>query len=50
MGKSSFIRKHVIGPRFDYKLRASLKALDGAKELFMLASYADQWYSRPPFP
>lgn len=48
VGKSSFIGKHVIGPRFDYKLKASLKALDGAKELFMLALHADQRYSLPP--
>jgi hypothetical protein len=48
VGKNSFIGKHVIGPRFDYKLKASLKALDGAKELFMLASHADQRYSLPP--
>jgi hypothetical protein len=40
--KSGFIGKHVIGPRFDRKLKASLKALDGAKELFMLALHSDQ--------
>jgi len=45
MGKSSFIGKHVIGPRFDYKLKTSLKALDEAKELFILALRADQRYS-----
>jgi hypothetical protein len=28
IGKSSFIGKHVIGPRFDCKLKTSLKALD----------------------
>jgi hypothetical protein len=50
MGESSFIGKHVIGPRFDYKLKKSLKALDGAKELFMLASLADQRYSLSPAP
>jgi hypothetical protein len=48
VGRSSFIRKHVIGPRFDYKLKTSLKALDGAKELFILALYADQRYSLIP--
>lgn len=48
VGKSSFIGKHVIGPRFDYKLKASLKALVRAKELFMLALHADQRYSLPP--
>jgi hypothetical protein len=48
VGKSSFIGKHVIGPRFDYKLKASLKALEGAKELFMLVLHADQRYSLPP--
>lgn len=42
VGKSSFIGKHITGPRFDYKLKTSLKALDGAKELFMLALRADQ--------
>ena len=48
VGKNSFIGKHVIGPRFDYKLKASLKALDRAKELFMLALHADQRYPLPP--
>jgi hypothetical protein len=48
VGKSSFIGKHVIGPRFDYKLKTSLKALDRAKELFMLALQADQRYSLLP--
>jgi hypothetical protein len=48
VGKSSFIGKHVIGPRFDYKLKGSLKALDRAKELFMLALHADQRYSLLP--
>lgn len=47
VGKSSFIGKHVIGPRFDHKLKTSLKALDGAKELFVLALHADQRYSLP---
>ena len=36
-----FIGKHFIGPKFDRKLKPSLKALDGAKELFMLALHAD---------
>jgi hypothetical protein len=40
--KAGFIGKHVIGPNFDRKLKPSLKALDGAKELFMLALHADQ--------
>jgi hypothetical protein len=39
---TSFIGKHLIGPKFDRKLKPSLKALDGAKELFMLALHADQ--------
>jgi len=39
---SGFIGKHIIGPRFDRKLKTSLKALNGAKELFMLALHADQ--------
>ncbi|KAH8592634.1 hypothetical protein B0O99DRAFT_597075 [Bisporella sp. PMI_857] len=42
VGKSSFIGKHVIGPKFDCKLKPSLKALGGAKELFMLALQGDQ--------
>ena len=42
VGECSFIGKYVIGPKFDGKLKASLKALDGAKELFMLALQADQ--------
>jgi hypothetical protein len=37
-----FIGKHVIGPKFDKKFKDSLKALDRAKELFMLALQADQ--------
>jgi hypothetical protein len=40
--KADFIGKHVIGPRFDRKLKMSLNALDGAKELFILALHADQ--------
>jgi hypothetical protein len=36
------IGKHVIGPKFDRKLKASLKALDAAKELFILALQADK--------
>lgn len=39
---TSFIGKHLIGPKFDRKLKTSLKALDGAKELFVLALHADQ--------
>jgi hypothetical protein len=42
MEGSGFIGKHLIGPRFDRKLKTLLKALDGAKELFMLALHADQ--------
>jgi len=42
VGGCSLIGKHVIGPKFDRKLKASLKALDGAKELFMLALQGDQ--------
>lgn len=42
MEQTSFIGKHFSGPRFDRKLKASLKALDGAKELFTLALHADQ--------
>ena len=39
---SGFIGKHLIGPKFDRNLKTSLKALSGAKELFMLALQADQ--------
>ena len=42
MENSGFIGKHLIGPKFDRKLKTSLKALDGAKELFMLALHGDQ--------
>jgi hypothetical protein len=42
MEHASFIGKHLIGSRFDRKLKPSLKALNGAKELFMLALHADQ--------
>ena len=48
VGKSGFIGKYVIGPRFDHKLKTSLKALNGAKELFMLALHTDQMYSLLP--
>ena len=44
VGKNSFIGKHIVGPRFDNKLKASLKALDNAKELFMLALHTNQQY------
>jgi hypothetical protein len=42
MEHTSFIGKHLIGPKFDRKLKPSLKALDGAKDLFILALHADQ--------
>ena len=42
MEGSGFIGKHFLGSRFDRKLKASLKTLDGAKDLFMLALQADQ--------
>jgi len=48
VGKVSFMGKYIIGPRSDCKLKTSLKALDGAKELFMLALQADQQYSLLP--
>jgi len=48
VGKGSFMGKYIIGPRSDYKLKTSLKASDGAKELFMLALQADQQYSPLP--
>ena len=48
VGKSCFIGKHIIGPRFDNKVKASLKALDRAKEPFTLALHADQRYSLLP--
>jgi hypothetical protein len=45
VGKGSFIEKHVIGSKFDNRVKTSLKALDGAKELFILALHTDQRYS-----
>ena len=42
MKHTSFIGKHLIGPKFDCKLKTVLKALTGAKELFMLALHVDQ--------
>jgi hypothetical protein len=48
VGQSGFIGKHVVGPRFDRKLKTSLKALNEAKELFMLALHTDQMYSLLP--
>jgi hypothetical protein len=42
MEGSGFIGKHLIAPQFDRKLKLSLKVLDGAKEVFMLAVQADQ--------
>jgi hypothetical protein len=37
MEGSGFIGKHLIGPKFGRNLKTSLKALNRAKELFMLA-------------
>ena len=48
VGKSGFIGKQVVGSRFDHKLKKSLKALNDAKELFMLALHTDQMYSLLP--
>lgn len=42
MERSSNIGKHFMGPKFDRNLKASLKTLDGAKDLFMVALHADQ--------
>jgi hypothetical protein len=42
MERRSFIGKHIIGPKFDRKLKTSLTALDGAKELFTMALHSDQ--------
>jgi hypothetical protein len=39
---SGFMGQHLVGPKFDPKLKASLKALEVAKELFILALHADQ--------
>ncbi|KAK3360961.1 hypothetical protein B0T24DRAFT_120609 [Lasiosphaeria ovina] len=39
--KNSFLGKHVIGPRFDRKLKASLRALEAARELFQFTLHAD---------
>ncbi|KAK0639751.1 ankyrin repeat-containing domain protein [Cercophora newfieldiana] len=38
---SGFLDKHLAGPKFDRKLKTSLKALDGAKELLTLALQRD---------
>ena len=38
--KGSFISKHLIGLKFNYRLKALLKALEDAKELFGLVLYA----------
>jgi len=38
---SSFIGRYVIAPRFDRKLKTSLKSLEAAKELFGFALHAD---------
>jgi len=40
--RNSFIGKHIIGPKFDRRLKKSLKALDEAKELFTMALHGDQ--------
>ncbi|KAI1359875.1 hypothetical protein F5Y08DRAFT_318569 [Xylaria arbuscula] len=40
--KSDFIGKHLIGPKFDRKLKTSLKALEETKGLFILALHSDQ--------
>jgi len=42
MEGSGHIGKHMITPQFGRKLKLSLKVLDGAKEVFMLAVQADQ--------
>ena len=39
---TGLIGKYFVGSKFDRKLKASLKALNGAKELFLLALQADQ--------
>jgi len=46
--RSGFIEKHVLAPRFDRKLKLSLRVIGRAKELFMLAVQADQQLGRPP--
>ena len=40
--KTNFLGKYLMGPKFDNKLKASLKTLDGAKELLILALHRDQ--------
>lgn len=40
--KGSFVKKCLAGSRLDRKLKPSLKALHGAKDLFMLALHTDQ--------
>ncbi|KAM7221382.1 hypothetical protein V8F06_003157 [Rhypophila decipiens] len=46
MSNRGFIGKHVIASRFDGKLKASLKALEAAKELFMLALHSDNQFDQ----
>ncbi|KAK1756823.1 hypothetical protein QBC47DRAFT_377737 [Echria macrotheca] len=41
LDNSSFIGRHVIGPRFDRKLKPALRAVEAAKELFGFALHAD---------
>jgi hypothetical protein len=40
--RGGMLGRHVLAPRFDRKLKLSLKILVSAKELFMLAVHADQ--------
>lgn len=39
---AGFVEKNLRGSKFDRKLKAFLRTLDGAKELFVLALHADQ--------
>ena len=48
MENSSFIETHVIELEFDRKLRASLKALEAAKELYGFGLHPDSQQVRLP--
>lgn len=41
LDESGTVGRHLLGARFDRKLGVSLKVLDGAKEIFMVAVHAD---------
>lgn len=42
MDRGTVMKRAMLGPKFDGKLKSSLTVLQGAKELFMLVVQADQ--------